>query len=72
VQPAGQLFPLEIGKARPESDERRARHLRLKAGQTLNRLDGSQLLASEQKLPGEQRAIERTLTHDSRCGAGHR
>ena len=69
VQQTGERRALEVGEPGPEPDERRARELRLEAGQALERGERRQVRALEQELAGEHRPVERALGEDA---DGHR
>ena len=53
--------------ARPEPDVRRRRPLRLHAGEALDRGQHADLLALEQQLPRERRAVQLLQRQDALC-----
>ena len=57
--------------ARPQADEGRARELGLQAGQALHRVRDRRLLARQQHLPGEGRAVQglpgQDVAHGGQC-----
>jgi hypothetical protein len=54
----GQLGTLEVAQARPETEVRPGRVLRLQAGQPPDRLDRVEVGAIEQQLARERRAVQ--------------
>ena len=67
VDSTRELVALEARNTRPERDIRRRRPLSLKAAQTLDRVDHIDLLAFQQELPRQERAIQ--LTNGERGNA---
>ena len=54
----GELGPLEVAQPRPEADVRAVRVLRLQPGESMNRVDGTQLGPLEEQLARERRAAQ--------------
>src|SRR5687767_3689808 len=59
MQRVRQLRPAKCLEARPESNERRPRHLRLHRDEMLDGGERRRCPALQQHLPGEERAVER-------------
>ena len=57
---AGQLVGVEVLKPRPQADVGRGGGLSLHADEVLDRLFGGEALASQQHLPLQRGAVERT------------
>jgi hypothetical protein len=54
----GELPPLEVTEARPQTEVRPGRVLRLQPREPADRLDGAEVGAFEQQLPRERRAVQ--------------
>jgi hypothetical protein len=62
-----QLLRLEPVEPRPQGDVRIAWHLRLHTDEMLDRLGDRPLLAAQQELSCQQRAVERALAQRRAC-----